>query len=164
MRRVDLTHANLAGADLAGADLTEANLGHCILTGGRLAYAMLAGALLNGANLCGADLREVDLVYAALNGVSLTGADLTGAHWSKTVLARCRDLHLAGGLASIDHASPSALDVETLRHCGRSLPREFLEGSDSSRRRSSGCSRRPSSPDRSLPRVEPPFHRRRYRR
>jgi len=43
------------------------------------------------------------------------------------VVARCRDLHRAIGLASVEHGSPSALDVETLRYCGASLPREFLK-------------------------------------
>ena len=69
----------------------------------------------------------LELAYTALNGVRLAGADLSRAHFSKTVLARCHDLHLATGLDSIQHASLSAVDIDTLRHCGARLPDEFLE-------------------------------------
>jgi uncharacterized protein YjbI with pentapeptide repeats len=85
-------------------------------------------ALFNGVDLRGADLRGAELAYAILNGVSLAGADLSDAQFSKTVLARCRDLHQATGLGSIIHASSSAVDVETLRHSGAWLPEELLLG------------------------------------
>jgi hypothetical protein len=103
-------------------------LSYSALTGATLRYATLVSALFNGVDLRKADLRDTELAYAALNGVSLAGADLTNAHFSKTVLVRCHDLHLATGLGSIDHASPSALDIDTLRHCGAWLPDEFLQG------------------------------------
>jgi hypothetical protein len=58
----------------------------------------------------------------------LSGADLTRAHCSKTVFARCHDLHQALGLDTLDYLSPSCIDLETLRSCLGNVPEEFLEG------------------------------------
>jgi uncharacterized protein YjbI with pentapeptide repeats len=128
MRRVDLTHVNLTRADLAGADLTEANFSHSDLKGARLSYSMLVSALFNGVDLREADLHSAELALAAFNGALLSGADLTRAHFSRTVIARCHDLHQAIGLAAVEHVSPSAIDLETLRRCGAGLPDGFLAG------------------------------------
>jgi uncharacterized protein YjbI with pentapeptide repeats len=103
-------------------------LSYSALTGATLRYSTLVSALFNGVDLRKADLRDTELAYATLNGVSLAGADLSNAHFSKTALVRCHDLHLATGLASIEHASLSAVDIDTLRHCGAWLPDEFLQG------------------------------------
>ncbi|HEV8453988.1 MAG TPA: hypothetical protein VGQ24_03805, partial [Gemmatimonadales bacterium] len=56
------------------------------------------------------------------------GADLTHAHLSKTVVARSHDLHHALGLDSLEYFSPSAIDLETLRHCIAGLCDDFLAG------------------------------------
>jgi hypothetical protein len=44
------------------------------------------------------------------------------------VIARCHDLHHANGLGTVHHVTPSAIDVETLRHCAGGLTDEFLLG------------------------------------
>jgi hypothetical protein len=60
--------------------------------------------------------------------VRLERTDLSGAHLSRTVFARCRDLHQARGLDRLEYLSPSCADVETLRACLAGLPDEFLVG------------------------------------
>jgi uncharacterized protein YjbI with pentapeptide repeats len=119
---------SLVEADLTGADCTEVNASHSDLRRARLGWATLVSALFNGTDLRGADLRGAELAYAVLNGVRLEGADLTGAQLSRTVIARCEDLHLAIGLESVVHPGSSALDVETLRHAAGRLPERFLAG------------------------------------
>jgi uncharacterized protein YjbI with pentapeptide repeats len=93
-----------------------------------LGYAMLAGALINDSDLRRASLRQAELAVATLGGNRLSEADFSGAHLSKTVFARCHDLHLARGLDALEYLSPSCIDLETLRECLAELPDEFLEG------------------------------------
>ena len=124
----DLTGADLTEADLTGADLTEVNFSYSDLRGASLRHAALVSALFNGVDLRDADLRSAELAYAAFNGAQLAGARLDDARFSRTVVARCPDLHQATGLDSIVHTSPSALDLETLRRSGGLLPAEFLRG------------------------------------
>jgi uncharacterized protein YjbI with pentapeptide repeats len=112
---------------MAGADLTGANLSNSKLMDVDLSYAMLAGALVNDSDLRRASLRQAELTTATLGGNHLTGADFTGAHLSRTVFARCHDLHQAIGLDALDYLSPSCIDLETLRECLAGLPDEFLD-------------------------------------
>lgn len=81
----------------------------------------LAGATLGRAVLLYADLQQADL-----RGAYLGGADLSHAHLSKTVIARCRDLHQSIGLDQVDYLSPSSIDIETLRYCIPHLGPDFL--------------------------------------
>ena len=127
MQGSDLTRCDLSGAVLAGASLTRANLSNSNLRGSDLSYATMLAAVLNDTDLTGAILLQAELALATLSGVLLTDADLTGAHLSKTVFARCHDLHRALGLDSLSCSSPSSIDLETLRVCLVGLPDQFLE-------------------------------------
>jgi uncharacterized protein YjbI with pentapeptide repeats len=98
------------------------------MRGADLSYSMLFGALFNDTDLRGANLRHVELATTTLSGVRLADADLSRAHLSKTVFARCHDLHRARGLDSVGYLSPSCIDLETLRHCLPGLPEDFLQG------------------------------------
>ena len=128
LQGTDLTRCDLSGAAMVGADLSGANLSNSALTDVDLSYAMLAGALVNDSDLRGASLRHAELAMATIAGSLLCRADLTGAHLSKTVFARCHDLHQALGLDSLRYLSPSCIDLETLRECLGGLPEEFLAG------------------------------------
>jgi hypothetical protein len=55
-------------------------------------------------------------------------AALGHAHLSRTVFARCHDLHEALGLDSLEYLSPSSIDLESLRACLVGLADEFLAG------------------------------------
>ena len=127
MRRIDLTHVNLRGADLTGANLTEANFSYSNLREADLGYAMLLDALFTGADLRDSILRHCDLTFAVLNGVQLSGADLERAHFSQTVIARCRDFHQARGLDMVELLQPSSIDLDTLRHSFWRRPDEIRE-------------------------------------
>jgi hypothetical protein len=89
---------------------------------------MLAGALVNDSDLQRASLRQAELATATLSGNRLGEVDFAGAHLSKTVFARCHDLHLARGLDALEYLSPSCIDLETIRECLAGLPDEFLFG------------------------------------
>jgi uncharacterized protein YjbI with pentapeptide repeats len=84
--------------------------------------------LVNDSDLRGASFAKAELATATLSGNRLSGADFTGAHLSRTVFARCHDLHCARGLESLEYLSPSCIDLETLRECLAGLPDEFLQG------------------------------------
>jgi hypothetical protein len=84
--------------------------------------------MFNDADLRGANLRHTELTAAVFNGVQLRDADLSRAHLSKTVFARCPDLHQALGLDLLDYLNPSSIDLETLRHGLPGLEDDFLEG------------------------------------
>jgi hypothetical protein len=62
-----------------------------------------------------------------MNGVRLAGADLSRAHFSQTVIARCRDVHLAKGLDTVELLQPSSIDLDTLRHSFWRVPDEVRE-------------------------------------
>jgi hypothetical protein len=113
---------------MVGADLTAANLSTSRLTDVDLSHATLVGALINDSDLRGASFAKAELSTATLSGNQLSGADFTGAYLSRTVIARCHDLHHARGLDSLEYLSPSCIDLETLRECLAGLPEEFLEG------------------------------------
>jgi uncharacterized protein YjbI with pentapeptide repeats len=113
---------------MTGVDLTGANLSNSRFPDVDLSYAMLVGALINDSDLRRAILRQADLATATFSGNRLDEADFTGAHLSKTVFARCHDLHQVRGLDSLAYFSPSCIDMETLRECLAGLPDEFLEG------------------------------------
>jgi uncharacterized protein YjbI with pentapeptide repeats len=89
---------------------------------------MLLSALFYDSDLREANLRHSELTAAVFNGARLSGADLTRAHLSKTVLARCPDLHEAIGLDLLDYVNPSSIDLATLRHSLERLDDEFLQG------------------------------------
>jgi len=89
---------------------------------------MLLGAVFNDTDLRGANLQEAELGTATLSGVLLSGAKFARAHLSRTVFARCHDLHEALGLDALAYLSPSSIDLETLRVSVAGLPDEFLEG------------------------------------
>jgi uncharacterized protein YjbI with pentapeptide repeats len=112
---------------MVGASLTRANLSNSNLRSSDLSHAMLVGAVFNDTDLRGAILHDAELALATLSGVQLTEADLTGAHLSKTVFARCHDLHRALGLDSLSCLTTSSIDLETLRVCLVGLPDQFLE-------------------------------------
>jgi hypothetical protein len=67
------------------------------------------------------------LPFAVLNGVQLAGADLSRAHLSQTVIARCRDLHQARGLDTVELLQPSSIDLDTLRYSLWRVPDEVRE-------------------------------------
>jgi uncharacterized protein YjbI with pentapeptide repeats len=89
---------------------------------------MQAGALFIDTDLRGANLQDAELATATLSGVLLADADLTGAHLSRTVFARCGDLHHALGLESLRYVDFSCIDLGTLRACLTGLPEDFLAG------------------------------------
>jgi uncharacterized protein YjbI with pentapeptide repeats len=127
MRGVDLTRCDLSDSVLVGADLSGSNFSNSNLRGCNLSYTMLAGAVLNDVDLRGANLQHAELVTATLSGVRLAQAALSHAHLSRTVFARCHDLHEALGLDSLEHLSPSSIDMESLRACLGGLTDDFLE-------------------------------------
>ena len=127
MRGADLTRCDLSESALVGADLSGANLSNSNLRGCDLSYSMLAGTVFNNVDLRGADLRHAELATATFGGVLLAQAALSHAHLSKTVFARCHDLHEALGLDSMEHLSPSSIDMESLRACLVGLTDDFLE-------------------------------------
>jgi uncharacterized protein YjbI with pentapeptide repeats len=127
MHGTDLTRCDLSGAAMVGADLTAANLSNSRFTDADLSYATLVGALVNDSDLRRTSLRHAELATATLAGVQLREADFTRAHLSKTVFARCHDLHHARGLDTLEYLSPACIDLETLRECLGGLPDEFLE-------------------------------------
>jgi uncharacterized protein YjbI with pentapeptide repeats len=103
------------------------NFSYSTLRGANLGYAMLLDALFTGADLREAILRHCDLTFAVLNGVRLAGADLSRALLSQTVIARCRDLHQALGLETLELLHPSSIDLDTLRHSFWRVPDEVRE-------------------------------------
>jgi uncharacterized protein YjbI with pentapeptide repeats len=126
MQGIDLTRCDLSGAVLVGANLTRANLSNSNLSGADLSHTMLAGALFNDTDLRRANLHDAELATATLSGVLLAGANLSRSHLSRTVFARCHDLHHALGLDSVTYLSPSSIDLETLRVCLAGLSDDFL--------------------------------------
>jgi len=118
-----LAGANLAGAYLIHADLRDADLANTVLP-----FADLTGADLTGASLRGARLRGAKLVEADLTAADFAGADVTGATFGATVLHGCRNLHLAVGLETVAHRSPSPIDERTLAASAARLGDGFLRG------------------------------------
>lgn len=137
-RAADLRGANLARANLRGTYLFEADLRGANLAEARMFIVSLDSADLSGANLTGADLTgsylaeakltQATLCYTNLQSTYLAGAELSGARMAFTLLADCPSLHLAAGLAEVEHLGPSALDLGTLRTGATILPDTFLRG------------------------------------
>jgi uncharacterized protein YjbI with pentapeptide repeats len=86
------------------------------------------GADLTGADLTHTDLERADFTGANLTGVDLKGAKLLDATFGWTKLSGIANLHLATGLDSIRHTSPSVLDEVTLQNSVHELPDVFLRG------------------------------------
>jgi uncharacterized protein YjbI with pentapeptide repeats len=93
---------------------------------------------VNDSDLRRVSLRRAELATATLSGILAEAADFSGAHLSRTVFARCRDLHRARGLDALEYMSPSCVDLETLRECLAGLPDEFLVGMGVERRSVAG--------------------------
>jgi TIR domain/Pentapeptide repeats (8 copies) len=143
----DLVSANLHGADLSGADLGRADLrrvdfGRANLSRAYFYRANLIEANLTEANLIEADLRRVDLSRADLSGADLGRADLRRTDFSKanlndadlshslmwgTILGEL-DLRPVKGLATVRHAGPSHLSINTLYLSHGNIPEVFIQG------------------------------------
>jgi uncharacterized protein YjbI with pentapeptide repeats len=133
LRGADLTRANMRGtylfqADLRGANLAEARMFIVSLDSADLTGANLTGADLTGSYLAEAKLKQTTLCYTNLQSTYLAHAELSGARMAFTLLADCPSLHLAAGLAEVEHLGPSALDLSTLRAGATTLPEAFLRG------------------------------------
>jgi uncharacterized protein YjbI with pentapeptide repeats len=128
LRRANLRGAYLFQADLRGANLAEAQMFVVSLDSADLTGANLTGADLTGSYLAEATLRRATLCYTDLRSTYLAGAELSGARMAFTILADCPSLHLAAGLAEVEHLGPSALDLSTLRAGATRLPDAFLRG------------------------------------
>jgi uncharacterized protein YjbI with pentapeptide repeats len=128
LMRSNLSHASFAACDFTGADLTAATC-----HGTDLDRAILRGASLTSAHLLDVSLREADLEWAdltlaTLHRVRFAGARCANTLFGSTVLAHDLDLAEALGLDDCRHASPSSVDLGTLRAAQGRLPAPFLAG------------------------------------
>ncbi|PWT99842.1 MAG: hypothetical protein C5B51_26385 [Terriglobia bacterium] len=121
-----LNWADLSGATLSGTSFNAARLGgasfrNALMEGSSLIYADLIAVDFTEANLVGADLTR-----ANCNGADFARADFTDVIFSETILT---NVNFAGsvGLATCQHAAPSAIDFRTIVKSG-SLPEAFLRG------------------------------------
>jgi hypothetical protein len=118
----DLQEAALERANLSTAYIHEANLQGANLSQANLCQANLSGAKLNEANLC-----RTLLLHADLGGADLGQADLTSAYCFRTQFVNV-NLSDARGLATVKHAGPSTVDIDTLYTSKGQIPTEFLKG------------------------------------
>jgi uncharacterized protein YjbI with pentapeptide repeats len=154
LRGADLRGISLAGANLSGASLgagapdeSRANLSNAALR-----KAHIRNAYFRWADLRGADLRQADLSGSQLSIVDFSFAKLSGANLSKTILIvadfhraeigdldftaakvggtrfTMLDLSKARGLSTVEHTSPSTIDIDTLLAFGNTLSESFLLG------------------------------------
>lgn len=128
----DLFTANLRGANLSQANLCRVNLGEA-----RLFKANLREANLREADLNWADLSEASLFKASLIGADLSGADLTKVKLENTDFSQATvgdtilvniDLSGALNLETVQHQSPSTIDMNTIYQSQNKIPRVFLIG------------------------------------
>ncbi|MDX2199633.1 MAG: pentapeptide repeat-containing protein [Phycisphaerae bacterium] len=124
LRRADFQYGCLDGFDLRGAKLELADFRWCDLIGANLSGADLTRADFHKAELRDATLVDCNLTETNLEDAILIGSNLEGATLSHT---RFNNTNLTGvrGLTAVRHASPSALDAETLAKSGK-LPRGFV--------------------------------------
>ena len=150
LRGANLRGAWLSGAYLQGANLRGANLSEAYLSGAYLysrdvdlivakgrgwAYprephpsaAYRRGADLNGADLTGASLAGSNLIGTNFYGCLLADTDFSRSHLGFTNFAAV-DLSAAKGLETVDHVSPSILDINTLYKSRGKIPEIFLRG------------------------------------
>ena len=105
-RRIDLSHASLAGANLKEGTFKGALLINVNLSRADMMDADLSGADLEGAALQGASLVDTNLKGAVLEHADLTGADLSGADLSGAILT---DQQLAGAVGDSDTKLPGSI-------------------------------------------------------
>ncbi len=120
-----LRKANLSGADLSGSNLRKANLCSVDFSRANGRRANLRGANLSGADLSEAKLNEADLAASDLTGAKLDWTDLTGA---LVGLTRFTNVDLSGviGLETVEHLSPSSIDIDTIYMSEGKIPHSFL--------------------------------------
>jgi hypothetical protein len=137
LETANLQKANLKRVNLRGANLTKANLDWSNLVHGCLSATVLNGATLTDAYLLDADLHRADLRDADFRGahlaeVNLSFANLNGADFTNSLVSRlllCEvDLSQTKGLAAMQHAKRSSIDVATLQLSRTTLPESFLRG------------------------------------
>ncbi len=137
LTKAHLMLAHLNSADLTEADLTEADLSGAYLSGAHLGRAQLMRADLRKANLMLAHLMRADLRGADFSGADLRGADFSGADISDADLTYSRmgytilvgvNLSRVKGLETVNHISPSSVDIDTIYKSKGEIPEEFLRG------------------------------------
>jgi uncharacterized protein YjbI with pentapeptide repeats len=158
LREADLQEADLSEADMKGVDLSEANLSKTVLRAVDLSFgAHLHEVNLSEADLYRADLRGADLFRANLHGANLTRANLSGTNLSWADLSAADlsdadfrwawmsgavllnaicdsttfmdiDLSNVYGLQTVEHRSPSYIDINTLYKSRGKIPQIFLRG------------------------------------
>jgi uncharacterized protein YjbI with pentapeptide repeats len=127
LRDADLRGANLSDANLSGADLSDANLNVADLSRANLSSANLSGANLSDANLSSADFSRADISIANLSGANLSYANLSDTLIGWTSFGD-RDLRKVKGLATIRHAGPSPLSINTIYQSEGDIPETFVRG------------------------------------
>lgn len=127
LSETNLSYSDLTKANLINADLSHANLQGSILSGSNLSWAELSWADLSGANLRGADLRHAVLINTNLADANLSDAEFSDATVLGTTFGN-NDLRTAKGLATIRHAGPSTIGIDTLFRSDGEIPEAFLRG------------------------------------
>jgi uncharacterized protein YjbI with pentapeptide repeats len=122
MKSVDLQNAELRRASLYGADLDSANLREA-----NLRYAILHFARFVEADLSSAILQKTVLYETVLFRSTLNGADFSGAACSDSLFGDL-DLSQVFGLATVEHAGPSTIGLDTVFRSKGKIPEVFLRG------------------------------------
>ena len=117
-----LEEANLRAASLKAADLRQSDLSAATLRDADLDEANLAGAFLFGADLRDANLTRTGLQRTQVWDCRFEGADLTDAVMAHTALNNV-DLSRTRGLATVQHAEPSSIGIDTLERTATGLSR-----------------------------------------
>jgi len=124
----DLTGADLRNANLWGADLSmDAMVGGTCLRDADLTGAQLGDALFRGSTLVGTVLDAADLRGCLFADSDLTGLSCEGASVGRTTFANV-DLSTVLGLATVRHAEPSSLSLDTVFRSKGRIPDAFLRG------------------------------------
>lgn len=151
LQGVNFWGSDLRNADFRGANLSKADLGNTRLNRSKFGvYQAHLGSVseqiyrtdLRWGNLTAADLESADisdtlLANANLSGASLIGADFSHSILDNTIFAEAKmgetllvdnDLHLASGLDSVVHRSPSSIDTKSMLRSKGNISEVFLRG------------------------------------
>lgn len=127
LRHASLNEANLSGSKLRNADLylaklNSANLNSTNLYQADLNYADFSYSNLRSASLISAQLRAATFIRAKLEGTDVSQAEVGGTIFIEN------DLSCTRGLDTLEHTSPSSVDVHTLYLSNGNIPEVFLRG------------------------------------
>lgn len=137
LRKTNLTKANLREsyfelASLDGANLTGASLHETGFFGANLTKANLTGVHCNGTDFTRARLAGANFTRAILTGVNFSQADLSGGNLTRSLINGTNfgnvDLSALRGLATVKHAGPSTIGIDTLYRSHGNIPEVFLRG------------------------------------